>query len=127
MDRGGTGLSSCASAWNGVAVISKKKRHHATTRRFPRMAPYGSRFPQINRNHGRAWALVGRATIVGESSGPTKDHGISVQQARRIAANIATTGATEQPATLSFMALGLTCWQILLSNKRARGNAFWLD
>src|SRR5215469_17237267 len=89
MGRDGTGLSSCASAWNGVAVISKKDRHHVTAGSFPSMALYGSRFHKINRNHGRAWALVGRAAIVGESSGPTKDHGISVQQARRIAANIA--------------------------------------
>ena len=88
MGRGGTGLSSFASALNGVAVISKKDRHHVTAGSFPSMAPYPpvrvsikliEATAELERSSGR--------TTIGEAT--TKDCRISVQQARRIAANIA--------------------------------------
>src|SRR5215467_5659878 len=60
MGRGGTGLSSCASAWNGVAVISKKDRHHVTAGSFPSMALYppvrvSIRLIETTAELGRSW------------------------------------------------------------------------
>ena len=38
MGRGGTGLSSCASAWSGAAVTSKKDRHLIAAGNLPSTA-----------------------------------------------------------------------------------------
>jgi hypothetical protein len=87
MGRGGTGLSSCASAWSGAAVISKKDRHHIAAGSLPSMVLSPSEQPvrapmRLTETTAALGRLSGRTAIVGEASGPTKGCGISVPRAR---------------------------------------------
>jgi hypothetical protein len=73
MGRGGTGLSSFASAWSGAAVNSKKNRHLIATASLPSIALSPSARPdrasisltEITAELGRS---SGRAAIVGEAN-----------------------------------------------------------
>src|ERR1700720_102524 len=88
MGRGGTGLSSCASAWSGAAVTSKKDRDLIAPCSLPSIVL----FPQVRRrvahfmrlNHGRAWALDGpNCELVNRRRNRGRLKGVFVSSGRR--------------------------------------------
>src|SRR5215469_9766351 len=77
MGRGGTGLSSCASAWSGAAVTSKKDRHLITTGSLPSIAM--SKMPPVRVTE----RLPETAAELGRSASRTAIVGKLVKNARQ--------------------------------------------
>ena len=79
MGKGGTGLSSCANAWSGVAVTSKKDRHLIATGSLSSMVlsrkcarAYHMRLTETTAELGRA---SGQTAIVGKPVSDEKTAG----------------------------------------------------
>ena len=67
MGRGGTGLSSCASAWSGAAVTSKKDRDLIAPGSLPSIVLS----PQMRRQLAHLMRLTETTAELGRSSGQT--------------------------------------------------------
>src|SRR5262245_4088392 len=78
MGRGGTGLASCASAWSGAAVISKKDRHFIAPGTLPSIA-----MSQVAPSSRSREVIRNRAAELGRSSGRTAIVGKLVKNARQ--------------------------------------------